>query len=544
MMTSHPSTAVSPSDADLVQRSLAGGRSAFGEIVSRYQTLICSLTYNGTGSLSRSEDVAQEVFVTAWKELRQLREPSKLRPWLCGIARRLTANMRRRDLRQPVHAAEELDAGHCSSAPDPSEQTISREEEAILWRSLDQIPEAYREPLILFYREDQSIESVALSLELTEDAAKQRLSRGRKMLQEQVAKFVEGALRQTTPGRAFTLGVMAALPLMTTSASAATLGATAAKGTTAAKAAGVIGMLGILVGPVVGCLGAWFGVKASLLSAQSERERQCIRRQSRIMLGLVLGAILVFALGYPVAEYFWSSHPRAGVLTLAFFPVAYVVVLLAMIVRFNRERLRIRREESHHAGPEFAAEHARAWKTYEYRSPWTFFGLPLVHVRTGRPMGEKLRPALGWIAIGDLAIGLMACGGLSIGGISIGGLSLGLLSLGGFAAGAVAYGGFALGFGAAGGLAVGYFAFGGTALGWRAATGGFAVAHDYAVGGQAIAAHANDQTAHAMLKSLAFFPFAQKLMLWASAFIWLPIILVIFQAKRAMLVMRGKPEAR
>src|SRR5712671_1527706 len=224
MITTQPMFTAVPNDAELVQRSLTRGTPAFSEIVARYQTLVCSLTYNAMGSLSRSEDLAQEVFLSAWKELRQLREPEKLRPWLCGIARRLSANTRRREGREPVCAAEELEDEHHAVEAGPSEQTISREEEAILWRSLAQIPETYREPLILFYREGQSVEQVATALDLTEDAAKQRLSRGRKLLHEQVALFVEGALRMSTPGRAFTLGVLAALPLMKTSATAATLG--------------------------------------------------------------------------------------------------------------------------------------------------------------------------------------------------------------------------------------------------------------------------------------------------------------------------------
>src|SRR5688572_25827593 len=108
MMTSPTMSPAAPSDAELVQRSLSGGTPAFSEIVARYQTLVCSLTYNATGSLSRSEDLAQEVFLTAWKELRQLREAEKLRSWLCGIARRLSANTRRREGREPVCAAAEL----------------------------------------------------------------------------------------------------------------------------------------------------------------------------------------------------------------------------------------------------------------------------------------------------------------------------------------------------------------------------------------------------------------------------------------------------
>ena len=52
-----------PDDADLVARSLGGNREAFGQIVARYQGLVCSLAYSATGSLTRSEDVAQETFI-------------------------------------------------------------------------------------------------------------------------------------------------------------------------------------------------------------------------------------------------------------------------------------------------------------------------------------------------------------------------------------------------------------------------------------------------------------------------------------------------
>ncbi|HZQ47312.1 MAG TPA: sigma factor, partial [Verrucomicrobiae bacterium] len=77
------------SDAELVARSLAGDRDAFGRIVARYQNLICSLAYSAMGSLGQSEDLSQETFITAWTNLSHLAEPAKLRSWLCGIARNL-----------------------------------------------------------------------------------------------------------------------------------------------------------------------------------------------------------------------------------------------------------------------------------------------------------------------------------------------------------------------------------------------------------------------------------------------------------------------
>lgn len=234
------------SDADLVTESLSGDRDAFGQIVERYQTLIASLAYCATGNVTQSEDLAQETFVSAWKQLADLREPAKLRPWLCSITRFLVSKEFRRQGREPIHEAQSLETLEESTSPEPLplDHAISQEELSLLWRSLERVPPIYREPLVLFYREHQSIEAVAEGLGLSEDAVKQRLSRGRKFLQQQFMAFVAGALKQTSPGKAFTLGVIAALPLLATTAKAAIVGAVLAQnGSVAAKTTTLGGFL-------------------------------------------------------------------------------------------------------------------------------------------------------------------------------------------------------------------------------------------------------------------------------------------------------------
>jgi hypothetical protein len=69
-------------------------RDAFGRVVERSRSLTCPLAYSAAGSLSRSEDLEQDVFVIAWRQFPDLREPAQLRPWLCGIARNLSAESR------------------------------------------------------------------------------------------------------------------------------------------------------------------------------------------------------------------------------------------------------------------------------------------------------------------------------------------------------------------------------------------------------------------------------------------------------------------
>src|SRR5579859_1091310 len=142
MITTQAMPTTADTDTQLVEWSLTGDRDAFRQIVERYKSLVCSITCNATGSLSLSEDLAQETFVAAWKQLPELRDPSLLRSWLCGITRFLVGKEFRRQGREPIHAADSLEGIQDPPSPEPSPaaQAVTHEEEAILWRALERIP--------------------------------------------------------------------------------------------------------------------------------------------------------------------------------------------------------------------------------------------------------------------------------------------------------------------------------------------------------------------------------------------------------------------
>jgi RNA polymerase sigma factor (sigma-70 family) len=313
MMTLKTMPATEPTDSDLVANSLNGSCDAFRRIVERYQTLICSLAYSATGSVSRSEDMAQETFLVAWQQLRALREPAKLRAWLCGIARNRIHKCYEREGHEPACNATTLADVHDSPAVEalPSEQAISREEEAILWRSLARIPELYREPLILYYREHQSVEHVAAALDLTGDAVKQRLARGRKLLQDEVQTFVEGALRRTAPGPAFSGAVLAVLPLAAGPVATAGVGV-GAKGTAAAKSGFLAGWLWPLA-PLLG-IAAGAGAQCLMIHSTTTNRRERLKQNAIVIsfwvvyLALAVGGDC--ALGALARHFEWNDRTR------------------------------------------------------------------------------------------------------------------------------------------------------------------------------------------------------------------------------------------
>jgi RNA polymerase sigma factor (sigma-70 family) len=203
---------VARTDAELVEASRRGERDAFGLLVSRYQDVVCAVSYSSTGNWALSEDVAQDTFIAAWRQLGQLRETGRLRAWLCQIARNLARKARQRGDREAREDAIEIDTDLAARDVDPFSATAQAEVDRVVREALARIPDRYRETLVLYYCENQSVREVATTLGIAEDAAMQRLSRGRRYLADGVNDLVERSLQQTRGRKDLRMAVLAALP--------------------------------------------------------------------------------------------------------------------------------------------------------------------------------------------------------------------------------------------------------------------------------------------------------------------------------------------
>ncbi len=455
-------------------------RDAFGRIVERYQSLVCSVAYAGLGDVAASQDVAQEAFVAAWRQRDDLREPSKLRAWLCGIARTITANMRRRDVRRGG-TPDSLETVHevATSDDDPLAQAVSREEEVLLWRAIGALPESYREPIVLFYRDEQSIAQVAIQLDLSQETVKQRLSRGRAMLRAEVAAVVESALARSRPGPGFTAGVLAAiavsLPATSTASVVGVVAATSAKG-----AGGASVGAGAVVGPVLGVATPWVMSKLIRMNGRSPREQAVVGRGFRKAVLGVFAMVAVLMVTLLVAGPTLAQSPRLMALGITIWTAVLLGGLFRISTKLEKDVARIRVETGTTDAeyrPVLQARGLTIAGPRRYVSSWRLLGLPLLAFASGGldTGGFRSRWARGWIAIGDGAISpLLAIGGFAIAPIAIGGATVGVLSLSLLG---IAVGGLAVG-----SLAAGWWAVGFVAVAWQGAVGVIAIPETIAAG--------------------------------------------------------------
>ncbi len=228
----------------------------FEDLVRRHQGAVCATAYAVLRDRARSEEVAQDAFLIAWRQLASLPAPPTLPAWICGIARNLARNASRK--RRETTMASTPDLPSTSTALDT---LLDREASEIAARALDSLGERDREVVVMYYRGEESVAEVAAALGITEPTARQRLHRGRERLRS-AAALVEATLRRTRPSAAFTIACVAALAVGKVTPAAA-----AAPSTSWVPLA-IGGVLAVTIGGAV----VWRGTQASSSQAIAGRQ--------------------------------------------------------------------------------------------------------------------------------------------------------------------------------------------------------------------------------------------------------------------------------
>src|SRR5262245_18202743 len=113
-------------DAELVEAARAGDQRALRELVERQHPLVSCLAYSLTGDPGLGEELAQDVFLVAWRRLGQLRDARQFRYWLRGIARNLGHHCPRPQQREVSLESQALaDNEITSTEPSPLERMIN-----------------------------------------------------------------------------------------------------------------------------------------------------------------------------------------------------------------------------------------------------------------------------------------------------------------------------------------------------------------------------------------------------------------------------------
>jgi RNA polymerase sigma-70 factor (ECF subfamily) len=188
-----------PGDAvpehELIERARAGDEDAFAELVAANADRVYGVLRRFGLDASDADEVAQEVFLRAWRGLARFEERAQLSTWLYRIAfneaqRRLSRREPAR-LESPLEREETISAIPAPAHLGPEARALDHEFEAIVGRALAELPGDWRVAVVLRDIEGLSTEQAAAVLGVRQAAFKSRLHRGRMLLRALLEPYLE-----------------------------------------------------------------------------------------------------------------------------------------------------------------------------------------------------------------------------------------------------------------------------------------------------------------------------------------------------------------
>jgi len=330
----------------LVAAAATGDADAFARVIGATGGLVTSIALAIVRDVDMSQDIAQDVFLSAWRDLRKLRNPASFLPWLRQMTRNRAHHVLRGRVRTRRWMVQPSDDQHVEAVVDGragvTERVLAKEDRERLREALAALPDETREVLALYYREGQSVAQVAALLDLSENAVKKRLSRARDTLRDALLERLGDTLGATAPGAAFGAAVMAALPLAgPVTASALTVSASKAAGTGGAASGSVWASLvwlctaaaAVLATSIVGVLGVVLGSRALERQAHDDQERRGLRRVKYASVATVIVTAIGFEVRSRVTRSDWPD-----LLIFAGFTLALAVLHFVWLPRILRRR--------------------------------------------------------------------------------------------------------------------------------------------------------------------------------------------------------------
>lgn len=176
-------------DLPYVIRALGGDPHAFDEIVVRYQSRLYSLLLMMMKDKFGAEEVAQDAFFRAYRNLSKYDHERPFYPWLATIAARLAINWINRTGATLKRNRAGLDLESMpSNTQGPSEHLDSQQVAVDLWSQVAQLPRGERTAIILFYKQEMTVAEIAAALSVSKGTIKTFLHRGRRHLKSEIER--------------------------------------------------------------------------------------------------------------------------------------------------------------------------------------------------------------------------------------------------------------------------------------------------------------------------------------------------------------------
>lgn len=172
---------------------LPGSQRSVQQLVDDHYIALYRYAYRLAGAAAEAEDLTQEAFCKAQLQMTQLRDQGRAKAWLFSILRNAYLH-RARSQRQ--HRQVSLDS--VGDLPEPLPEALPEVEPERLQEALNELPEVFRTPVILYYFDDFTYRDIAEQMDLPIGTVMSRLARAKAYLKTRLLQPATGVLADAT----------------------------------------------------------------------------------------------------------------------------------------------------------------------------------------------------------------------------------------------------------------------------------------------------------------------------------------------------------
>ena len=181
---------MSQTEQQIIRKAAAGDRTAFRELVLEHSHAVFRLAWRLTGDRTAADDVVQEAFIKAWRNIGKFRMQSSFRSWINRITVNTAMDYLRKQQRDQSRTTEEPEWDRTTAGAEEHKADVQIDIQEQTHAAMKHLSDKERAALMLRHFEGHSIREIAQILDMTTDACKQTIFRAVKKMRIQLAPLV------------------------------------------------------------------------------------------------------------------------------------------------------------------------------------------------------------------------------------------------------------------------------------------------------------------------------------------------------------------
>jgi RNA polymerase sigma-70 factor (ECF subfamily) len=185
-----------PTDSEIIGRVLQGEQQAFAELVNRYQNFVFTITLRYTDNREDAEEIAQDIFVKAYRSLADFRGASKFSTWLYTIVTTSSLSfLRKKKLEtQSLDNEKVYEQAVNQNSGFEANQIEQKSRVAMVNEAIKLLSPDDARIITLFYKGEQSLDEIGQIIGMEPNTVKVKLHRARQRLKEKMEKHFKQEL--------------------------------------------------------------------------------------------------------------------------------------------------------------------------------------------------------------------------------------------------------------------------------------------------------------------------------------------------------------